>query len=85
MSTGNKIAPKGQVWVCTACGKRSQDLYGFQPINRGWDVSCTLNAVLCFTDKILLNRFDRVDRIMENGIVLNEESTPKTDEKENKS
>lgn len=46
---GNHTAPEGQVWVCGACGKRSQDRYGFQNISYGWDESCMLNAVLCYT------------------------------------
>lgn len=33
-----------EVWVCTACGKMSHDQYGSQPISRGWDVSCMMNA-----------------------------------------
>jgi hypothetical protein len=41
----NKIAPPGQVWVCGACGKKSNDLYG-NAADYGWDVSCVLNAVL---------------------------------------
>lgn len=28
----NQRAPDGQVWVCTACGKRSRDLYGDEAI-----------------------------------------------------
>lgn len=43
----NEIAPKGAIFVCTHCGKRSYDLYGDQKISRTWDVSCVLNAVLC--------------------------------------
>lgn len=48
----NKVAPEGQVWVCGACGKRSRDRYGYQPIDRGWDESCFLNAVLCHEDSL---------------------------------
>ena len=44
----NKVAPEGQIWVCAACGKRSKDKYGEQPIDQGWDVSCMLNAVLVY-------------------------------------
>jgi hypothetical protein len=47
----NEVAPKGQVFVCAACGKRSKDRYGDQKIDRGWDVSCMLNAVLCYEEK----------------------------------
>jgi hypothetical protein len=51
MSTENQVAPEGQVWVCAACGKRSKDRYGDQAIDRGWDVSCALNSVLCYEQK----------------------------------
>ena len=42
-------APAGQVFVCGACGKTSNDLYG-DP-SSGWDESCMLNAVLCYADR----------------------------------
>ncbi len=42
----NTDAPEGQVYVCSACGKRSRDRYGEKAIDRGWDVSCALSAVL---------------------------------------
>lgn len=38
------IAPEGSIWVCTACGKTSNDKYG-DP-GSGWDVSCMMNSVL---------------------------------------
>lgn len=47
----NKTAPDGQIYVCTACGKRSKDQYGEKMIDRGWDCSCMLNCVLCYEDK----------------------------------
>jgi len=47
----NEIAPEGQVFVCSACGKRSKDKYGDQKIDRGWDVSCMLSSVLCYEEK----------------------------------
>lgn len=40
----NKIADEGNVFVCLACGKMSRDLYGNDPISRGWDESCMLNS-----------------------------------------
>lgn len=49
--SSNKIAPEGQVYVCSACGKQSQDEYGEQAISFGWDESCTMHAVLCYADK----------------------------------
>lgn len=47
----NEVAPEGQIYVCAACGKRSKDKYGDQKIDRGWDVSCMLNCVLCYEEK----------------------------------
>lgn len=41
------IAPYGQVWVCGACGKYNSNRY-----NVG-DVSCYVNAVLCYDDETL--------------------------------
>lgn len=51
MSTGNHTAPEGQVYVCGACGKRSRDRYGDKRIDRGWDVSCMMHAVLCYEER----------------------------------
>lgn len=48
MSYGNERAPEGQIYVCKFCGKRSRDLYGKEPLDRGWDESCMLAAVLCW-------------------------------------
>jgi transposase-like protein len=48
----NKTAIKGQVFVCSACGRRSRDLYGEQAINCTWDESCMLHAVLCYENSI---------------------------------
>lgn len=46
--TKNKVAPKGQVWVCAICGKRSRDPYGNKWIDPGWDELCYFNSVLCY-------------------------------------
>ena len=48
----NKDAPDGHVFICTACGKRSRDLYGFRAVSYGWDVSCTLRAALVREDRL---------------------------------
>lgn len=54
---GTTPAPAGQVWVCTACGKRSRTRYGFDDdnqdafIDRGWDESCSMHAVLCYEQR----------------------------------
>jgi hypothetical protein len=50
----NQTAKKGQVFVCGACGKRSKDKYGDQAIDEGWDVSCSMHAILCKEDSIKL-------------------------------
>jgi len=42
----NPKAPKGKVWICGACGKRSKHLYR-NGIDYGWDESCAINATLC--------------------------------------
>lgn len=57
-SDGTAIARPGQIWVCSGCGKRSRTRYGFdsdghrQSVDRGWDVSCMFNAVLCYDPPI---------------------------------
>lgn len=56
---GTAIADPGTVWVCGACGKRARSRYGFDENNkstaldRGWDASCILNAILCVDSPIL--------------------------------
>jgi hypothetical protein len=52
--SGNERAPDGQVWVCQACGKRSRDLYGDEPLSYGWDESCILHAALLPEDRLVL-------------------------------
>ena len=64
----NSVAPVGRIWVCQACGKRSRDRYGDQTINRGWDVSCVLNSLLCDESKLVL-KDDFVVEILEGGVV----------------
>lgn len=66
----NSVALKGQVWVCLACGKMSQDRYGELKISPGWDESCMLNSKLCYEDKLVIDP-DRklVLSVDEGGIV----------------
>lgn len=47
----NEVAPAGQRFICSACGKMSRDLDGTQRISGGWDESCMLHAVLCFDER----------------------------------
>lgn len=58
----NVVAKKGQVFVCGACGKRSKDRYGDQPVDQGWDVSCMLHAVLCDENSLGFNEDGRVNK-----------------------
>lgn len=51
----NKTAPDGSVWVCLACGKRSNDQYGTLALTPGWDESCALNCELYREDRLVLN------------------------------
>jgi len=51
----NKVAPPGAVFVCIACGKRSRDLFGDRKIDRGWDVSCILNSLLCRESSLVMS------------------------------
>ena len=65
----NKIAPEGCVYVCQACGKMSNDRYGFKPISMGWDESCMLNCILCHKDKLILSESGgRVVKVEDGGI-----------------
>ena len=53
-----------KIWVCLACGKRSNDQYGNNPINMGWDASCVLNSIEIDPD-LLVIKDDRVVEILE--------------------
>jgi hypothetical protein len=52
----NEFAGPGEVFVCTACGKRSKDRYGDQAITDGWDTSCMTWSVRCREEDIVLFR-----------------------------
>lgn len=48
------IAPQGSIWACTACGKTSDHQYGEgEKTMHGWDVSCSMHAVLIKDDESL--------------------------------
>lgn len=68
----NAVAPEGQVWVCTACGKRSKDIFGKEKIDRGWDESCMLHALLCYEDKLVIID-GRVQQVQKGGVVKEKE------------
>lgn len=65
----HKPAPDGQVYVCCACGKRSKDVYGEHPIDKGWDESCALNCVLCKESHLVFDRRSRVCEVLDGGFV----------------
>lgn len=51
-----RIAPKGKIWVCMACGKfQLTDRYGAEDGSSGWDESCMLNSELFDVDSIVWN------------------------------
>ncbi len=60
----NEPAGAGEVWVCTACGKRAQDRTN-GGIDLGWDVSCFLNAKLAKEDSLRFDEFGRVNYMEE--------------------
>jgi hypothetical protein len=47
----DSTALPGCIWVCGACGKVSQTRYGVGA-DRGWDVSCMMNAIHCSKEKV---------------------------------
>lgn len=52
-------APEGAVWVCAACGKRASHKTD-GGVDRGWDVSCFIHAVLCDSRSLELGESGRV-------------------------
>lgn len=42
----NRRAHEGYAYECMHCGKKSRDEFGNEPIDRGFDESCTLNCRL---------------------------------------
>ena len=60
---GNEIAGVGKVFVCSACGKRSKDKYGYQKIDSSWDESCMMHAVLCEESMLVIDGTGRVIKI----------------------
>lgn len=53
--TTNKVAGPGEVFVCTACGRRSKDRNGEQKIHSGWDTSCRTHAVKFREEDLILD------------------------------
>jgi hypothetical protein len=53
--TTNEVAGPGEVFVCSACGRRSKDRDGNQKIHSGWDTSCRTHAVKCREEDLVLD------------------------------
>ena len=52
---------RSTIYVCMACGKTSETREGLSGVrNHGWDASCAVNAVLCYTDSIERDKSGRV-------------------------
>ncbi len=51
----NEVAGPGEVFVCSACGRRSKDRNGEQKIHSGWDTSCRTHAVKCREADLILD------------------------------
>jgi hypothetical protein len=62
----NEVAEDGQVFVCLACGKRSQDTHGEQKISQDWDESCMLNCQKFPVDRL----------VIKNGLVMEVKEGP---------
>ncbi len=71
--SGNKVADPGNVFVCSICGKMSNDLYGQEPVSPGWDESCMLHAV----------ELPKKNLIIVNGLVRKLVSENETEENPN--
>jgi hypothetical protein len=74
----NELAPAGLIWRCAVCGKRSRDLYGYQARDRGYDVSCVLNAVLVADDEASARLVRELDN---ERTSQGDERTPEGDER----
>lgn len=63
------IKKRKKIWVCLACGKRSNDQMGENPVDMGWDVSCMLNAYEAFEDQLVIenNRVKEIKNIRIKG------------------
>lgn len=59
----NEFAPKGSVFVCLACGKRSRDRYGERKINKGWDESCMMYGQVFKISQLVVKK-GRVVRVV---------------------
>lgn len=65
MKEKDRIASKGRIWVCLACGKTSRDKYGDKESSYGWDVSCVMNCQLFDKDLLVYDKHGRVKQVKE--------------------
>lgn len=66
---GNVRIQGPKIWVCMACGKRSRDRHGTHALNKGWDVSCAMNAELCLESKLIVNEHGVVTEVKKGGLI----------------
>jgi len=53
-----------KIWVCLACGKRSNDKFGDNPIDKGWDAACVINSQEYYEDECILDENGRVKEML---------------------
>lgn len=59
----NQKAPKGKVYQCYVCSKRSKDKYGDEPLDYGWDVSCVMHSHLVTIKQAKKNREEFLEQM----------------------
>jgi len=58
------MSEREKVWVCGACGRTADSPYDFT------DVSCSMNATLCYVDKLVYREEGNlVKKVKEGGVV----------------
>ena len=63
MAEEKRFAPEGYLWVCCACGKTAEDLYGLEgKYSYLWDESCMLNASLFSKEELIYD--ERGERVV---------------------
>ena len=58
-----EIAKREIIWVCGACGKWADDK------DKLADVSCYINSVPCYKDRVRFKKDGTASRVLKNGIV----------------
>lgn len=58
------MTERKKIWVCGACGRTAESPYDFT------DVSCSMNATLCYVDKLIRQgESGLVKKVKEGGVV----------------